>query len=372
MDRIKSAFIVAMVFVFFAMALRAEEDPDGNSPAPGGGKSDYINIPLSLSFFPMVNLDRKTAVNYSFNILGDYSTRLDGLSAGFGISIVGEDMTGAQIAGIASITGKNMRYVQASWFMNIAGGDAAGVQASGFVNSTGGRMTGFQGSGFLNYSRGLVGFQGGLVNISTSGSDGFQGGLVNVVTDSMRGVQTGLINYATNITGVQMGIINVCRNIEGVPLGLLSIVTNGVTDFDVWGDETGFGHLGVKHGTRYFYNIFTAGARLEEGFFAAGMGWGASLPLDRFFVSLDVIFRSVNRADEYLKGHNILHSQARAYGGVRLMDHLTFFGGMSCNYATAMGDDEADMSVMSNASGKIREEERNAWWPGIFVGVRMG
>jgi hypothetical protein len=34
-------------------------------------------------------MERKTAVNYSINILGDISTRLDGISAGFGISIVG-------------------------------------------------------------------------------------------------------------------------------------------------------------------------------------------------------------------------------------------------------------------------------------------
>jgi hypothetical protein len=320
----------------------------------------------------MVNLDRKTSVNYSLNILGDYSTRLDGVSAGLGISMVGEDMTGAQLAGIASITGKDMRYLQASYFMNVAGGDATGLQASGFVNSTGGRMTGFQGAGFLNYSRGLVGAQGGLINISTLGSDGFQGGLVNAVTDSMRGLQAGLFNYATNITGVQMGVVNVCRNIDGVPLGSLSIVTNGVTDFDVWGDETGFGHLGVKHGTRYFYNIFTAGSRIEKNLLAAGMGWGASLPFDRFFLGLDVIFRSVNRADEYLGGHNILHSQLRAYGGMRLMNHLSFFGGISCSHATVLGDDDADLSIMGNTFGNMHEGDRNAWWPGIFVGVRMG
>ena len=357
------AIIIAILC--FTTALAAREGASVN-------ESEYKHVPLKFSLFPVLDLERKTLVNFSLNLFGDWSTRLEGASLGFGVSIVGEDVRGAQVGGISSIAGGDVSFAQLSWILNSAGGNVTGVQASSCFNFAGGRMKGLQGSGCLNYAGGFTGLQCSVINISTADSTGMQLSTVNVATDKTSGMQMGLVNYASDIRGMQLGLVNVSREMEGVPLGLISIVTNGVTNFDMWGDEMGFVRMGLKHGTRNFYAIYTVGSRGDLGLLSAGLGWGVSIPFDRFQLGVDAIAYNIARTENYFSGDNLLHVQTRLYGGVKIAGRLSLIAGVSYNYATAPGDSDENISIVKTVHGRdYKYDDNNIHWPGFFVGVRM-
>jgi hypothetical protein len=122
----------------------------------------------------------------------------------------------------------------------------------------------------------------------------------------------------------------------------------------------------------HFYGIYSVGARGDLGLLSAGIGSGISVSFDRFFVNMDVIAYNVARREDYLTDNTLLHVQSRLYGGVRIMEHLSIFAGISYNYATPVGNSNEEVSILKTVHGRdYKYNDDNVHWPGFFVGVRM-
>lgn len=354
---------------------------------------NYTRIPVKFSLLPMIVLDTKTRVNVSLHLFGDYSTQLAGTSIGFGVSIVGEDTTGAQVAAFGTITGRDMKYAQVSGLANFAGGNSTGIQAAGLFNITGANATGLQGAGIFNFSlKDSKGMQGaGIFNISGNNVTGlqlagifnyagsFHGCQASVVNIAGRkqpasgGAQIGLVNIARDITGVQIGLVNIANNMNGVPLGLISIVTNGETHVDIWGDEMGMINISLEHGTKNFYNIYTIATRGDTEHVSFGLGWGARGRLWRLTIGGDITVNQAGKSSRFFKGESIFHARARLYTGIKIFKRLSLIAGVSYNYATGFGEDNRDPKILKTMHDYTfsYSSDDHRFWPGVFVGVQI-
>ena len=105
--RMKSlAILTACICVISASARLTAEDVkfakdavQKNAEVKEKVKSDeYIQIPFNFSLIPIKIIGNKKTTHFSLHLLGDYTDRLMGTSIGTGVSIVGEDMHGAQLS----------------------------------------------------------------------------------------------------------------------------------------------------------------------------------------------------------------------------------------------------------------------------------
>ncbi len=390
--------IVTMaILVLISSALRGEvktSQPaaiNGHDKTPASEK--YTRIPVKFSLLPMIVLDSKTRVNFSLHLFGDYSTQLAGTSIGFGVSIVGEDTTGAQVAAFGTITGRDMKYAQVSGLANFAGGSSTGLQAAGLFNITGAGATGFQGAGLFNFTlKDSKGMQGaGVFNISggdlygaqmaavfnyAASFHGLQASVVNIAgrkKPESSGAQIGLVNIARDISGVQIGLINIANNVDGVPLGLISIITNGETHVDIWGDEMGMINISLEHGTKNFYNIYTIATRGDTEHVSFGLGWGARGRLWRLTIGGDITANQAGKSSRFFKGESIFHARARLYTGIKIFKRLSLIAGVSYNYATGFGEDNRDPKILKTMHDYTfsYSSDDHRFWPGVFVGVQI-
>jgi hypothetical protein len=191
-------------------------------------ENKYEIVEWEFSLYPMIHRNRNVINNFTFNLVGSYSAKLNGLSFGLGPGIVGKDVNGFQINIVGNYSGGKVVGAQISAIGNIADGDITGAQISsvfnisnskGFVHGTQvsnvfniskGDFSGAQVSGVFNYnSKSVMGTQiSGVFNHALGSTTGLLlSGVYNYSGEQVKGNQiSGVFNYAgQNVTGLQLG-----------------------------------------------------------------------------------------------------------------------------------------------------------------------
>ncbi|MGE0077724.1 MAG: hypothetical protein AB7S48_07690 [Bacteroidales bacterium] len=367
----------------------------------------------------------------SINILAGYNGGLNGAEFGVFANILKGDMRGAQLAGYANVNLKtgtgfqgsgflnynqtefsgtqlsgcsnivlaNSRGFQGTGFVNVVKGNFKGVQLAGFTNVVTDSIDGFQGSGFANYSKSntrgqLSGFANfnfsdtkgpqicGFSNINTGDLNGAQiSGFANVNTKSLKGAQiSGFFNYTKVLKGLQLGAFNYVDSLEkGVAVGLLSFVRNGYHTFEISGNESMYGVLSYRTGTRSFYNILAVGAsvRNEKIYWGFGYGVGTIVPVKgRVDLNFEAICFHINE-DEWDSDQLNLHNRINALVSIRLTNNLTVFGGPSWNVLVSDITDDNGNIIKSDYApwhvfNKTYNDKTNVkMYPGFSAGIRF-
>ena len=346
------------------------------------GDDGYKKVFFSFQFLPdMGGRYPREENTIALHLLAGMHTRVRGLAGGTGVSIVREDLKGAQLSLIGNMTkgdvtgtqmsyifnytGGSMKWFQLSAVYNIALKSMTGMQSAGVFNYVDGPVKGYQASSILNYAVDMRGCQTGLVNISRNTTKGAQIGIVNTGGDFTTGSQFGLVNTAGEVTGVQIGLVNISRDLNGIPLGLVNIVRNGITDFDVTGDEMGFVKAGIKHGTEHFYVLYSGGVDYK-GNNTIGLGYGVRWKMGPVFSNIDISASQIDTT-EVTDDPGILHAQVRAGVGTRIFGPVKLLAGISYNYAYVP---ETTNVRTADFYHTIDTNERHSYWPGFFVGVQ--
>jgi len=304
--------------------------------------SDYITIPVNVSWFPGFSIGesiaggRKIINLFSLNILAGNAAKLRGVEFGSVWNNYTEDIQGIQLSGVVNnVEGTGLGFQAAGVFnrvggsflgfqtagvMNFGNGPFEGVQASGAVNFNRDEFTGAQLAGAVNLMAGsfrglqssgavnwvLDDFDGvqlaGAVNIATRNFHGLQaGGAVNLVFEDYTGVQmSGAVNVvggrfngvqvagAVNIAkvvdqGLQIGVVNIADEHHGLPIGMVTVVRkNMYVRFELSGSEVFHGRIAFKLGLPYFYNIYSLAKLPGDGNrWAYGFGFGSEKRLSR-------------------------------------------------------------------------------------------
>jgi len=300
-------------------------------------------------------------------------------------NVVGSGLEGAQLTGGANLAGA-VRGLQASGAANLAAGDLRGAQLSGGVNLVSGPVDGAQISGAANLAGGPVdgaqltgglniggpvrGVQiSGAANLAHGPVRGSQlSGGVNVAAGGVSGLQLAPVNVAAGHARFQVGVVNIARRSD-ISLGLVNVIAEGRTHVDVWANETGVVHAGLKHGGDHFHNVYAVGFRPlgDLPIWTATVGWGLHTTLvGPVFLDADLVASHVNRMGAWNNGLNLV-STARAVGGVRLLPGVAVTAGLSYNVLTST-------CGYGPEGGRLVYEWRGgavSAWPGFQLGVQL-
>jgi hypothetical protein len=332
--------------------------------------------------------EQHTVSHFSFNLLWGESYRIEGLELGLIGNVAGEDLIGSQIAGVSNIVRGELVGVQIAALLNYTMNEIRGAQVSAIVNRidmhaygaqitlignyTKGDMIGLQLAGIAGVTEGsLIGAQlSGLVNIADY-VGGVQIGLVNLGY-GIRGAQIGLINIAEDVTGTQVGLVNISEEVEGESVGLITYSREGRRHIEIWGDSTGFAHLGYRLGTSYVYTLFTAAYNpfSDPARWSYGLGLGCEIPLDRFFVNLDAVIHDHHSgfANWYPEGGPSFVPEIRALGGYSFARRFGAYAGGSVQFFIPGWYSEETMA--GYLSDSTSADELSIKWT-ILAGLRF-
>jgi hypothetical protein len=263
-------------------------------------------------------------------------------------NIVRGDVIGLQLAGFHNHTGRDLLAAQITSGVNRVDNHAYGMQIAGIASINKGDLIGLQISGLAGITMGdLIGVQISGIMGRADYISGVQIGFFNFGY-SVLGAQIGLINIADDVTGTQIGLVNVSEIVYGDSVGLFTYSSEGQRHFEIWGDSTGFTHLGFRMGTSRVYTLLTAAYNpfsVPERW-SYGLGLGGELPLDRFFINLDAAVH-----DHHL-GFDGWHSaggpsfipEARALGGFSFATHFGMYVGGAAQFFIPGWYEEQTMS----------------------------
>ncbi len=367
---------------------------------------------------------------FSFNLLGGLAGGLDGFELAGAFDLEVAFVRGLQIAGALNYDAGWMLGMQIAGAANVVGGPAGGAQIAGALNLAGpfagmqvacvnlslaealgvqiggvnfaGRAGKEAASRGVEPARSLIGVQIGSVDVATGTVEGAQIGMANVAGDAVAGTQIGMANVAAGdvdgaqigmanvaagrvagtqigmanvasgaVDGAQIGMVNVAANAD-FGLGMLGIYWEGRTNLDVWGTDTGYINLGLKHGGRYFHNIYLVGTNVTSGHVSFGFGFGGHAPLgDMFFLDVDgVVQYDQETSDFHWQGLRVL-SQLRVVLGIRLLAWLAITGGLSYNVQFS---DAASGPVVPLFGATTFNDEPDFFvqgWPGFQIGLEL-
>ncbi|MGL4368511.1 MAG: caspase family protein [Spirochaetota bacterium] len=400
---------------YFHPVIKENTEQRGSSASEKIKRRAYALIPFAANIIPSADGDKNIVSHVRLFLFGSRCSQLDGLMAGVGIGIVDEDMTGVQLAGIGNITLRDGSWLEAAAAFNYNGRSFKGVQAAGVINANMENMSGVQIASAANYNQGsfsgvqcsgvacinMGSFRGvqsssalsltgedfsgmqlsGGLNLTLNRFSGFQAAPFNAASEfrgfqlgvingamELHGLQLGLINLAGKTDGVQFGLINISKENDGYPVGLISIVKNGETRAAVFADESGFLRTSISHGTKNIYNILVFGGRADGKAGSAGIGIGIKKDIGKRWISLDCTTSNI-----YIQGMNysedtFTHSQIRLTGGYFITEKISLFAGADYNH---LYRSRTDIDPIKPFAGRCRLSDKNAAWPGIFIGVQI-
>jgi hypothetical protein len=367
---------------------------------------------------------------FSFNLVGGLAGGLDGFELAGAFDLEVAFVRGLQIAGALNYDSGWLLGMQIAGGANIVWGPAGGVQIAGGVNIAG-LLAGMQVAnvnlslaealgvqiGGVNYAgragdegvqrgvdpaRSLVGAQIGAADVATGYVEGVQIGMANVAGGYVAGTQIGMANVAAGyvegaqigmanvsgeyVNGAQIGMVNVAAgDVAGAQIGMvnvaadadfglaaLSIYWDGRTNLDVWGTDTGYVNVALKHGSRYFHNIYLVGTNVTNGNVSFGFGYGGHAPLsDMFFLDVDGIVQyDQDTSDWHWQGLRVL-SQLRVVLGIRVLPWLAITGGLSYNVQFS---DKPNGPIVPLFGATTFDEEEGFFvqgWPGFQIGLEL-
>lgn len=321
----------------------------GSSPPAAAVEDEYQTIAFDVGVFPPLSINgqdrsaKKIRNAGSLSLVWGRSARLDGVGLSMGMSIVDEEMHGAQLSTVANLAGLS-----------------DGLQlAAGF-----------------NHAQLASGVQAAMVNHAEKVDPGAQLGIVNTV-GRLRGVQLGLINVGGDIKGAQVGLLNFSRSADAA-VGLLSITREGGVHPELSISDTTSLNLGVRFPARVTYSFVEIGvqpAGAGRGW-QAGMGFGGRIGLPhKLFLDLDLAGYAVFRGLQSPRSSDIL-SKLRLTFGWQPYHHLSVFGGPTLNVLVEPGTVDAlsrpglyQWSALDYTNTADRVHVRV--WPGFVAGVRF-
>jgi uncharacterized protein YjbI with pentapeptide repeats len=360
-------------------------------------QDNYIHRPVTFSFFPPISSNGmeywKVQTNFSFSIIGGAVGQLEGFELASVFSIEKDRSRGVQISGVfnlidnsfegihlaggANIVGKSLRGWQIAGGANIAGETGMGIQLAGGANIVGEDFKGIQLTGGANITgENFTGLQiSGGANIVGKDMRGLQiTGGANIVGEEMNGLQIAPVNIAKSVKGFQLGVVNISENMEGEALGVVTIAGNGQFHINAWADEVAPVNLGFKLGTRRIYNLWGLGIKpfgdtvllISTG----GLGW--HLPLNQYFMNLEVTGSSIRRGFSFKEWENTILSRLRVIGGWQVLPKLAITAGPTLSVYVSTARDGLDLpiydaTIYSNLSG-------DQWvriWPGFAAGIQI-
>lgn len=328
-------------------------------------------------------------------ILNSVRGSLKGVQVGGIANMVGGDFIGVQIGGITNLTHKDFAGVQVSGISSISRGDVYGIQVSGIFSGAKCGFTGIQLSGIGSmsdsltnglqlsgiYNTSLGRFNGvqiaGISNHSVKGNSFLQLAGIGNITRKNVGLQLGgIFNYARVNNGLQVGLLNFSSENNGLSLGLFNYVHNGYHKIEVYNTESFHLNLGVKTGTKRFYNTYHLGVLFEkQRLYSGGLGFGTHFDLsENWSSSVDLIGLLVFKNDPTTFEFNNLYKLdfTVEYGP---KEWITFFAGPSVNLSVMQFlSDEGDYPQYLNVTEFLQAEEY--WgsyqgWIGWKIGIRI-
>ncbi|MCX6841055.1 MAG: hypothetical protein NTX53_02045 [candidate division WOR-3 bacterium] len=375
----------AVVLVLFAGSVAVAKDRP----------RQYAYRPVSISFVPGLSTNglesRFVSSAFSLNIIGGSIGRVRGAELG-GVFNIDEDEVlgyqaagvfntvdggfgGVQQAGVFSIVGGSFGGVQQAAVINVVGNGFDGTQMAGVVNVVGGSFTGAQIAGVANVvGDGFTGAQlSGVVNVAGERMSGAQlAGVVNVA-DEFSGAQIGLVNIAGESHGLQLGLVNIAEKAD-VPIGLVSIVENGMFHVNAWATEFAPVNVGIKTGSNTIYNVFMVGWQPdgESTRLYGGLGIGGHIPLNRFFVDIDLLSHGVwTGPDWFPEGGSDLLSSLRLTGGWQVTDMLAITAGPTLNVWVSEREDGSSVPFYDAPLYQWHGSEHVRIWPGLTMGLQL-
>ncbi|MCP3136418.1 LA_2272 family surface repeat-containing protein [Pyxidicoccus xibeiensis] len=289
--------------------------------------------------------------------------RMEGAQLGVGVNTVAGPVSGAQLGVGANIATGGVVGTQLAVGANVATGPVRGLQAAAGINVAG-EMSGVQLSSGISYARHLSGGQLSLINV---------GGQVD-------GAQVGLVNVAGRVDGAQVGLVNVAGHTEGESVGLLSFVGNGQAHVQVWSSDVSLTNVGVKLGGRHLYTLLTAGFTPsldgDRRRYTVGVGFGGHIPLDRFYVDIDVVGSSLHSKHWFHDSENQhVLGQLRVMAGWQVARRFAIFAGVTGNtLVTWDGSDRwSEVGGLGPEWTEVSDGGRTVvrTWPGLLAGIQL-
>ncbi|MFC2130871.1 hypothetical protein ACFLSQ_05510 [Bacteroidota bacterium] len=360
--------------------------------------SEYITIPLNISFFPGFSIGESVAQgkkiknNISINLLAGSAAKLEGVEWGGLVNIYTEDVLGAQWAGLLNITGTDVTGGQWAGLCNISGGDVLGGQWAGLCNVSGGTFVGGQWAGLCNVNGGdvtagqwagianvnggeVVGGQwAGIANVQKSFTGAQWAGIANI-TEEFEGVQfAGIINLTEKFkAGVQVATVNISDENEGIPIGLVSYVKSVGFHYDLWTDETMFINAGLRSGTESFHNLLFIGIQAKDTLrYTMGVAFGGHISLgEDFYLEPDLGWHYIKEESDIFwseTSDNLV--RIRLLAGWQVAEFMSLYAGPTFNYYISKYRDGEDLFSSSISDGKSGKYWTRSWI-GFSAGVRF-
>ena len=266
-----------------------------------------IQVTLIPPYGTNKELAEQTTNTFSFNVLWGRNGGLNGIEIGGFVNTIANNMRGFQLAGVGNHVKGDAQGGQVAAIFNYNNGFTKGVQASLFNIANAANI--IQLAGIANFIQAdFEGVQAALVSNYAKEKADMQFSLgINKASD-VKTLQIGLINIADKVEGRQIGLVNLAKKAEKTPFGLLNIIKDGYNRIEVGGNDALYASVGIKTGTRKFYNIFQFGSRFTEDIWSIGYGVGTAFKLrERQHFHLEYVASHVNEGDIWTKELNLLN-----------------------------------------------------------------
>jgi len=409
--------MVLMVAVSGALLAQDEEAVEGTK----GSVTDAVTLPFMFSFVPGVSIPpRPGAVpvinNLHFGYLGNYCNTLEGFGMSGVLDIVQGEMRGGQVSGVANLVISDLKVsldepwsygssegCQVAGILNLAAGsNPTWFQVAGLANGQLGDMNGAQFAGLGNCSfGGLSGAQiAGLGNAHVGNIEGVQvAGLGNAAIGDLSGAQVSALGNVLigKVSGAQVGLFNFAMDVDGAQVGLFNINLGGELYVDVGYDELNMLTVSIRHGTKYFYNYYSAGLQTDSfdaslsfpyfGKSSQSLGMGARYPFSDLlaaFLEIGITSVAATNSESWDVMHgaspedrfmNVLELRAQIYTarlGINytLGQYLSLVAGVS--YNLSMPTDKNRALLPAPLLGRFPwSNDTYVQWPGFYVAMRF-
>jgi hypothetical protein len=232
-------------------------------------------------------------------------------------------------------------------------------------------MKGIQGAGVFNYS-------GGTMN-------GIQAAGIFNRAGAIKGVQLGLLNISGEGSGVLVGLVNISKAEDSVAIGLLNIIRGGILHPAIFYDDMKFINLSFRSGSKHVYSVFTVGVQEEtirgdsgeNNLLIYRSGLGLEYGPGRFFLDLDITCGNILNLSASGDWENFISNrvsgtvQARLTVGLKVVEHLGVFSGISYDYIYRPESASPDPNGRSSSYTFEWSDSRNIHKIGFFNGIQF-
>lgn len=327
--------------------------------------SFFANTPFQTSITPGLSthgsLSGQVINKFSVNVLGGYTSGVEGMELGGGFNINKRDVNYMQAAGLFNLVGGSVKGIQLAGTVNSVLDSVKGFQVAGLYNSVEGSIQGVQMAGILNTIKGKV--------------SGVQIAGIGNISPETKGIQiAGLFNYSRNLKGVQLGFINIADTSSGASIGVLNFIRGGYKKLLISNNELTNINLAYKMGNAAFYTAIMGGINVfpDQKALIFGIGFGHDFVLkDHLLLSSELSSQNV-----YLGSWKELSNlyRAKALINIAFSERLGMFIGPAFNLFV----NEQIIPVkgyknnfpFANYSGKQFTSTTNGWL-GWEVGVTL-